>query len=130
MSLLAACDSKQTTLGHLKDDGQRKMLVANIAHNQPYMNEMMNEMMKNDSCKMMMSYSMMNDPSMHTMMMDNMMAMRKKDPTMCKMMMDKKMDMCEADSSKCKMMMESMKTHPNMMKSMKGMGDMDMMPKK
>ena len=126
MTLLLGCNAKQTPDQILKDDSQRMGLITIMAHQEPYMTQMMNEMMKSDSCKMMMAHSMMNDSSMHTMMMDNMMTMCKNDPAMCKMMMDKTMAMCEADSSKCKMMMESMKDHPNMMKMMKGMGDMKM----
>ncbi len=45
-------------------------------------------------------------------------------------MMDKTMEMCDADGAKCTMMMEAMQPHPNVMKSMKGMCDMNMMLKK
>ena len=127
MTLLLGCNDKQTTDQILKDDSQRMGLITTIAHQEPYMTQVMNEMMKSDSCKQMMAKGMMNDPGMRTMMMENMMNMCKNDPNMCKMMMDKTMAMCEADSSKCTMMMESMKGHPKMMKSMKGMGDMKMM---
>jgi len=126
MTLLVGCNAKQTTDQILKDDSQRMALITTMAHQEPYMTQMMSEMMKSDSCKMMMAKGLMNDPSMHTAMMDNMMTMCKNDPNMCKMMMDKTMDMCEADSSKSKMMMESMKGHPNMMRAMKGTGDMKM----
>ena len=136
MGFLFACNSKQTADQCLKDDNQRKAIVTGIAHNQPYMADMMQEMMNSDSCKQMMMQSMMDDPNMKTMMMDNMMSMCKNDASMCKMMMGKTMEMCDADPSKCNMMMEAMKPHPNVMKSMKGMcdmkgmGDMKMMPKK
>ena len=73
---------------------------------------------------------MMSDPMMKTMMMDNMMTMCKNDTSMFKMMMGKTMEMCDADQSKCNMMMGAMQPHPNVMRSMKGMHDMDMMPKK
>jgi hypothetical protein len=78
-----------------------------MIHHQPYMTEMMHEMMNNDSCKQMM--------------MDNIMSMCKDDSSMCKMMMGKTMEMCDADPAKCKMMMGSMQSQPNVMKSMKGM---------
>ncbi len=130
MSLLFACTANQTADQRLKDDSQRKATMVAIVHHQPYMTEMMQEMMKNDSCKQMMMQTMMSDSKMQPMMMDNMMSMCKKDPAMCKMMMDKTMAMCDADSSMCTMMMGAMQPHPNVMKSMKGMCDMNMMPKK
>jgi len=136
MSLLFACNSKQTADQSLKDDNQRKAIITGIAHHQPYMADMMREMMNSDSCKQMMAQSMMSDPNMKTMMMDNMMTMSKNDTSMFNMMMGKTMAMCDADSSKCTMMMGAMQPHPNVMKSMKGMcdmkgmGDMKMMPKK
>ncbi len=130
MNLLLSCNSNQTADQYLKDNSQRKSIISAIAHHQPYMADMMHEMMNSDSCKQMMSQSMMSDPGMKAMMMDDMMNMCKKDPSMCKMMMDKTMAMCDADSSRCAMMMEAMQPHPNVMKSMKGMHDMDMTPKK
>jgi hypothetical protein len=124
MCILSSCNNKQTADQYLKDDNQRKDVIASIIHSQPYMAEMMHEMMSSDSCKQMMSQNMMNDPAMMNAMMDGMMSKCMKDSGMCKMMMGKTMDMCEADQSKCKMMMESMKSHSNVMKSMKGMDDM------
>jgi len=106
MSFLSSCNTKQTADQSLKDDSQRKTIIGTIAHHQPYMAEMMNEMIKNDSSKQMMAQSMMSDPKMMTMMMDNMMTMTKNDSTMSKMMMDRTMEMCDADATKCNMMME------------------------
>jgi hypothetical protein len=120
MCILSSCNNKQTADQCLKEDNQRKDVIVLITHNQPYMAEMMHEMMSSDSCKQMMSQKMMNDPAM----MDDMMSKCMKDSTMCKQMMSKTMDMCEADQSKCKMMMESMKSHSGVMKSMKEMDDM------
>lgn len=120
MCLLSSCNNKQTADQCLKDDNQRKDVIVSITHSQPYMGEMMQEMMSSDSCKQMMSQKMMSDPAM----MNAMMSMCMKDSVMCKKMMSKTMDMCEADQSKCIMMMESMKSHGNVMKSMKGMDDM------
>jgi len=132
ISFLSSCNTKQTADQSLKDDSQRKNIIGTIAHHQPYMAEMMHEMMNSDSCKQMMAQSMMSDPKMMTMMMDNMMTMSKNDSTMSKMMMDRTMEMCDADATKCNMMMDAMKTHPNVMKSMNmnGMGNMKRMPKK
>ncbi|MDI1235170.1 MAG: hypothetical protein PSX81_12885 [bacterium] len=139
LSFLFACNSKQTADQSLNDDSQRKGIITSIVHHSPYMNEMMQEMMNNDSCKQMMvdgimgnsgmMKMMMNNSSMHSMMMDHMMGMAKTDSSMCKMMMDKTMDMCSDDPSKCKMMMGSMQSHPTVMKSMKGNCGMDNMKK-
>ena len=115
MSLLLSCNSKQTADEYLKDDNQRKDVVIAIAHHQPYMSEMMQQMMSSDSCKQMMSENMMSNPGMMNTMMGNMMSM------------------CNKDSAMCKMMMGTMQSQPNVMKSMKGMCDMNNMnmePKK
>jgi len=45
ISLLTSCNSKQTADNYLKDDNHRKEIVLAMAHHQPYMTEMMNEMM-------------------------------------------------------------------------------------
>ncbi len=65
MSLLLACNSKQTAGQFLKDDNQRKDIVVGIAHHQPYMTEMMHEMMNNDSSKQMMRKMSISDRSMN-----------------------------------------------------------------
>lgn len=122
---IAACNSKPTADNYLKDDNQRKDVVLAIVNHQPYMTEMMHEMMNNDSCKQMMMDNMMSDPSMKGMHMEKMMSRCKDDSSMCKMMLDKTMEMCDADTTKCKMMMGSMQSHPTVKKSMKGMCDMD-----
>ncbi len=134
--LLSACNAKQSAAQCLKDDAQRKEVLVGIVYNQAYRTEMMKEMMASDSSKLMMSQSMMNDVKMQPMMMEHMMSMCKNDSTMCKMMMNKTMEMCDAEAAKCDMLMKSMEPHPNVMKAMnakcdmKGMGKMDMMPKK
>ena len=136
LGFLFACNSSKTADQYLKDDNQRKAIIGEIAHHQPYMAEMMQEMMNSDSCKQMMVQSMMSDSKMMTMMMtmmmDNMMTTSKKDTAMSKMMIGKTMEMCDADATKCNMMMDAMKTHPNVMKSMNmnGMGNMNRIPKK
>ncbi len=110
MVLFTACNSKQSAEESLKDDNHRKDIFTTIAQTKPYMSEMMNEMMNNDSCKQMM--------------MDNMMSMCNEDSTMCKMMMGKTMEMCAMDESKCEMMMGCMKSNSKVMTSMEGMCSM------
>jgi len=129
ISLLVSCNSKQTADNYLKDDNQRKEIVLAMAHHQPYMTEMVNEMMNNDTCKQMMIDNMMNEPSMKGMHMDNMISMSQTDTSMFKMMMGKTMEMCDTDPAKCKMMMGAMQSHSNVMNSIKGMCDMEHMKK-
>jgi len=126
-SLLFACNPSQTADQCLNDDDQRMAMIGGIAHHPAYMAEMMNEMMNSDSSKQMMAQSMMSDPRMMTIMMDNMMSMSKNDTSMFRMMMGKSMEMCDADSSKCNMMMGAMQPHSNVMKSMQGMCAMNHM---
>ena len=71
--------------------------------------------------------SMMNDPTVMGMHMDKMMSMGMNDSSVFKTMMGKTMEMCDADPAKCKMMMGSMRSHSNVMKSVKGMCDMEHM---
>ncbi|MCY7409378.1 MAG: hypothetical protein LH473_03835 [Chitinophagales bacterium] len=110
MSLLFACTSNQTADQCLNDDHQRKKIFASITHHQPYMNEVMQEMMSNDSCKQMMMESMMSNPGMMNMTMNNMMSM------------------CEKDSMQCMKMIGMMKEKLNVMKccmkEMQGMSGM------
>lgn len=109
---IASCNSNPTADEYLKDEKQRKEIVHAMLHHQPYMTEMMDEMMKNDSCKMMMMDNMMEDPSLKTMHMDRMMGMSQNDSTMFKMMIGKTMEMCSADRSKCRMMIGAIQSHP------------------
>ena len=73
MSLLVACDSHQTAEHYMHNENQRKEIYYGIAHHQPYMREMIQVAMTNDSCKQIIAETMMNDPGMRSMMMDNMM---------------------------------------------------------
>ena len=129
MGLLIGCNSNQTADQFLKDDLLRKEIIVSIVHHQPYMTEMLHEMMNNDSSKLMLTQSMMSNPSMKTTMMDNMMKMCETDSVMCKLMMSKMMIMCEADQSKCKMMIFEMQSHPKLMQCMKEKGDLSMVSK-
>ncbi|MEO6904065.1 MAG: hypothetical protein ABI315_13100 [Bacteroidia bacterium] len=129
ITLLFACNSKQTADQSLKDDNQRKDIIGGIVHHQTYMTEMIHEMMNNDSCKQMMMDNVMIDPSMKGMRMDKMMSTYKDNSSMCKMMMGKTMEMCDADRAKCKMMMGAMQSHPAVVNSMKEMCSMKNMKK-
>ena len=104
----------------LQQADTRGKTISALMNNDAYMKEVMDSMKTKHGGTMSMSMDMPMDENM----MNKMMEKCKADPTMCKMMMDKTMAMCDADSSMCKMMMTSMKEHPNMMKSMKGMEDM------
>ncbi len=121
LTFLASCNSNPTADQYLQNDQQRKDILVAMVHHQPYRAEMIHEMMNNDSCKQMMMANIMDDPNMMGMNMDNMMNMSKDDSSTCKMMMGKTMEMCEDDPAKCNMMMGSMKSHPHVMKSVKGM---------
>ena len=127
MSLFLACNSHKTADEYMQNENQRIEIYYGIEHHQLYMREMMQGAMTNDSCKQIIAETMMNDPGMMSMMMDNMINLCSTDSSACKMMMGKTMGMCDADQSKCNMMMGSMKSHPNVMKSMKGMCGMDNM---
>ncbi len=102
----------------LQQADTRGKTISALMNNDAYMKEVM------DSMKTKHGGAMSMDMPMDENMMNKMMNMCKTDPAMGKMMMDKTMAMCDADSSMCKMMMTSMKSHPNVMKAMKGMDDM------
>jgi len=125
--LLTSCNSNPSADQYLKEDNHRKDIFQAIINNQPYMTEMMKEMLNSDNCKQMMMNGMMNDLNMREMHLDKMMIMCKDDSSLCKMMMGKTMGICDTDSVKCKMMMGSMQSHPNVMKSMRGMYNMGKM---
>ncbi|MDZ4710096.1 MAG: heavy metal-binding domain-containing protein [Saprospiraceae bacterium] len=103
LGFLPSCSSQKPAAGLLKDDIQRKAIIAAIVQHHPYRMEMMKEMMNSDSCKEMMGHGMM------------------KDPVMMKKMMEEMMTMAEKDSMMCKEMMQMMDTKPMMKKRMKEM---------
>ncbi len=111
------CDNAAPTTTLQQADKRGKTISA-LMNNDTYMKEVM------DSMKTKHGGAMSMDMPMNEDMMNKMMEMCKTNPAMGKMMMDKMMAMCDADSSMCKMMMSSMKEHPNVMKSVKGMDDM------
>ena len=102
----------------LQQADTRGKTISALMNNRAYMKEVM------DSMKTKHGGAMSMDMPMDENMMNKMMEACKANPAMGKMMMDKTMAMCDADSSMCKMMMTSMKEHPNVMKSMKGMEEM------
>jgi hypothetical protein len=120
-----ACNSNQTSDQGLKYDSHRTKIISTIVKDSTYSKEMMDMMMSDDNCKNMMSQHMMENSEMINKNMDNMMAMCKNDSSMCKMMMSKTMDMCESDTSMRKMMTNCMKSHKDVMESVKGYCDMD-----
>ncbi len=115
ISLLPACNTKQTTDQLLKDDTQRKEIAAAIIHNPGYHMELMQMMMNTDSSRQMMGQNMMQDSGMMNMMMTHMMNMADNDSTMCRnmiqmmqqkpmmMQMMKEMNTGKVDNSKMKM---------------------------
>ena len=107
----------------------RGKIISELINNNTYMNEVMDSMRSKHPDVILSSLFAIakDDKAVQTELMNNMMNMCSSDTSMCKMMMDKTMDMCNTDSSKCSMMMGSMKTHPKMMESMKGMSDMKKM---
>jgi predicted LPLAT superfamily acyltransferase len=129
LTFFASCNSNQSPDQNLKGDSQRTKIISTIVKDPAYSKEIINVMMQDENCKNMMMENMMSNPSMKGMHIDRMMSMCKDDTSMCKMMMGKTMEMCDADPAKCKMMMGSMQSHPTVMKSMKGMCDMDNMKK-
>jgi len=125
LTLLFACNSKQTADQYLQDEHHRKDIVLAMVHHPSYRTEMMHEMMNNDSCKQLMGQSMMSDQGMMKMMMNNpeMMNnmtsdssmvhnMMNRNRTMQNNMMDQMMDMAEKDSAMCITMMQMMKDRP------------------
>ena len=59
LSLLFAFNLKQNAKHYLEDNKLRKEIMIDIVKSQPYMDEMMEEMLKNDSCKQIISHHMM-----------------------------------------------------------------------
>ena len=116
LTTFTQCDTAPKTI--LEKADTRGQTISALMNNDVYMKEVM------DSMKTKHGGAMSMDMPMDENMMNKMMEACKANPAMGKMMMDKTMAMCDADSSMCKMMMTSMKEHPNVMKSMKGMEEM------
>ena len=113
-TLFFACNAPTNTSAQLKDATQRKAIIGELVANHDYTPQLMDAMMANDNAKQMMMsddhmMKMMNDPAMHTKMMDHMMGMMENDTTMCKNMCAKMME-----NPKMKAMMEDMMKHQGM----------------
>lgn len=106
MFLFTSCDSKQSADQLLKNDTQRSEIIASLITYQPYRMELMNAMMKNDSCRNMMGQRMMEKPEMMGMMM--------KDPTKMKGTMGHMVTMAASDSTMFNAMIQMMKDKPEM----------------
>jgi hypothetical protein len=117
---------------NLNNAETRGKYISTLMSNDAYMNEVMDSMRTKHPDVILSSLFviMKNNKQMQSGMMNQMMDMSKADSSMCRMMMDKTMDMADADQSKCDMMMGSMKSHPNVMKSIQGMCGMNGMKMK
>ena len=105
----------------LKDETQRKEVIASIVSHEQYRAEMMDEMMSNDCCKHMMHERMKNDPAMMQNMMHDSTMMHKMmsgDKSMQIKMMNHIVDMAEKDSVLFNAMITRMNSKPEMMNRM------------
>lgn len=119
-AVISFTQCNESAVNEVANAGERGKIISALMNNGAYMNEVMDSMKVKHGVEMAK-----NDHTMQAEMMEKTMANCKMDPAMCKSMMDKTMEMCDADQSRCDMMMGAMKPHPNVMKSMKGMCDME-----
>ena len=106
MFLFIACDSKQPVDQLLKNDSERSEIISSFIDHQPYRTEMMNAMMQNDSCRLLMGEKMMERPEMMGMMMSA--------PTKMKGTMDHMFNMVAKDTVLFNDMIQMMKEKPEM----------------
>lgn len=104
--LFTTCDSKQSVDQLLKNDAQRSKIIDSFINHQPYRMEMMNAMLQNDSCRIIMGQKMMGRPDMMGMMMG--------DPAKMKGTMDYMLTMAAKDSIMFNDMLQMMKEKPEM----------------
>lgn len=116
----------------LKDDARRKAIISELVNDDQSSTELIDSLLlkHHDEVMTKMNAMMGGDKRMQGAMMGNMMSMCKSDSSMCKMMMNETMAMCDADQGKCNMMLGAMQSHPNVMKSMKGICNMEGMKMK
>lgn len=107
--LFTACEIKQPVDQLLKNDSQRSEIISSFIDHQPYRMEMMNAMMQNDSCRLLMGKKMMGKPEMMGMMMS--------DPAKIKGTMDHMFNLAAKDSIMFNDMIQMMKERPEMWKS-------------
>ena len=119
-AVISFTQCKESAANEVANAGERGKIISALMNNGVYMKEVMDSMQVKHGAAMAK-----NDKAMQSEMMEKTMANCKMDPAMCKSMMDKTMEMCDADQSRCDMMIGAMKPHPNVMKSMKGMCDME-----
>lgn len=110
----------------LKSEAGKKEVISAVLSNEQVSAELLDSLMLTQHTQMMtkMDAMMKGDAMMQSDMMGKMMDMCKTDTTMYKKMVGQMMDMCNADQSRCEMMKMSMRSRPNVMKSMQDMGDM------
>ena len=65
-----AFNSNQTAKQYLKDNKLRKEIMIGIVNNQPYTDEMMEKMLKNDSCKQTISHRIMHNADIMSIVMN------------------------------------------------------------
>ena len=104
--LFAACETKQSGDQLLKNDSQRSEIISSFINHQPYRMEMMNAMMENDSCRLLMGQKMRGKPEMMGMMMNKPLKMRGS--------MDHMIDMLAQDTVMFNDMIQMMKEKPEM----------------
>ena len=104
--LFTACDSKQPVDQLLKNDSQRSEIISSFIDHQPYRVEMMNAMIQNDSCRLLMGQKMMGKPEMTGMMMG--------DPSKMKESMYHMVEMAAQDTVMFNDMIQMMKEKPEM----------------
>ncbi|MEB2784338.1 hypothetical protein [Algoriphagus persicinus] len=104
--LFTACQTKQPVDQLLKNDSQRSEIISSFIDHQPYRTEMMNAMMENDSCRLLIGQQMMGRPEMMGMMMS--------DPTKMRGTMDHMVNMAAQDTVMFNDMIQMMKEKPEM----------------
>lgn len=104
--LFMACETKQPVDQMLKNDSQRSEIISTFINHQPYRTEMLNAMMDNDSCRLLMGQQMMDRPEMMGMMMG--------DPAKINRSMDHMVNMAAQDTLVLKNMIKMMKEKPEM----------------
>ena len=104
--IFTACENKQPVDQFLKNDMHRSEIISTVIDHHPYRTEMMNAMVENDSCRLLMGQKMMGRPEMMGMMMG--------DPQKMKGTMDHMFNMASKDSIMFNDMIQMMKERPEM----------------
>lgn len=104
--LFTACETKQPVDQLLNNDLQRSEIISTVIDHHRYRTEMMNAMVENDSCRLLMGQKMMGRPEMMGMMMS--------DPQKMKGTMDYMVNMTAKDTTLFNDMIQMMKEKPEM----------------